>query len=286
MENIKVFAVYKIEYIDKFFAKLTSLDNQAYVIEKTSDLPKGVKEQDVVTKLYNTVSKNYSFELTQKSTLDEYSMPSVVQQFAKQNNIKKIKSFEHSKWFVFCIENHMVCLCNLFDEAKRYVMDTNLELNANLGDIYTYVKIGKKQKYFFEYELSKDMSGFYANLVGDMDAKAKSIGQTPPSVLNRQYMTKLDKKATKTYNKQHECDFVKSWCIQEEENTNELGAIFRLSSDDGEELELNQTQLPKFAREGDFVGLTKQGEYKFNRPLLLNHIKKFNQLTERRRGRV
>lgn len=328
----KVFDTYKIEYCDKYFAKLVSVGSNFYIYEKCDLLPANVCVGDVVTKYYDKQTKVYTHEITRKTqiasakntkqlnlfyknknkyilvenngkkhvqnmalfdqtcvvfennaefAIDQLSTQ-IVLNFINKKNIKSPKSFHLSKWVISCIYNHTICLYNLFDfNDKKYISDTLLEQNAQKGDIYYFVKIGKYCEYIFDKYSEEMLFAKYAKLFSDFD---KNALEQKPSDMEKQIMKKFDKKHYKMFAKKYNYDFVARWCVAEKQNENELGDIYRLENIEGTSIAVSQAELPPFVRQGDFLGVTCNGEYKFDRAGLLEHLDNMEQIAKKAEG--
>ena len=330
----KVFDTYKIEYCDKYFAKLVSVGSNFFIYEKCSLLPNNICNGDVVTKYYNKLTKIYSYEITRKTQLpsakntkqlnlfyknkNKYILlenngkkyiqnialfdntcvvfennaefeqdklsTQIVLDFIKQKNIKKIKNFHISKWVICCIYNHTICLYNLFDfNDKRYISDTLLEQNAQKGDIYYFVEIGKFCEYIFDKFCEEMLFAKYANLFSEID---KNAIEQKPSQAEKIIMQKFDKKNSKLFAKKYNYDFVARWCVAEKQSENSLGVIYRLENSEGTSICVSQSELPAFARPGDFVGVICNGEYVFDRVGLLKHLEDMEQMAKNANGDI
>lgn len=224
------------------------------------------------------------FENNAEFAIDQLSTQ-IILDFINKNNIKKIKNFHISKWVISCIYNHTICLYNLFDfQQKKYISDTKLEQNAQKGDIYYFVKIGKYCEYIFDKYSEEMLFAKYAKLFSDFDKNAKNQNQQKPSQTNKNIMQKYDKKNTKLFAKCFDYEFVSHWCIAEKQNETENDIIYRLENHEGTSIVANQSELPPFARPGDFVGVICNGQYVFDRESLLKHLESLEQMSKNAEG--
>ena len=102
-------------------------------------------------------------------------------------------------------------------------------------------------------------------------------------------MQVFDIKNTKKFNKKHKnsSNIVDIYCIEEKQNIIDDEVVFRLSDLSGNEISLKASQLPKYARVGDFVERVEQNndvKYEFNRNALLKHLQDLNSLANKKRG--
>ena len=327
----KVFDTYRIEYCDKYFAKLVSVGSCFYIYEKCNLLPENICTGDIVTKYYDKQTKIYTYEISRKSQIAYAKNPmqlslfyknknkyilfensgkkyiqnialannscvvfennaefeidtkstKIVFDFIKQNNIKKPKNFHFSKWVIACIYDHTICLYNLFDfKQKKYISDTLLLQNAQIGDIYYFVKIGKYSEYIFDNCCEQMLFAKYAKLFSELDTQAKNSGKQKTSDIEKQNMQKPNKKNSKLFAKNFKYDFVARWCIAEKQSENSLGVIYRLENSEGTSIAVSQAELPANARIGDFVGVNSKGLYIFDRESLLNHLQSLEQASK------
>lgn len=287
-------ATYEILYIDNHFAKLNKVGSNFCIYEKVDNLPKGINVGDTIEKWYNKIANSYSYEIKRKKSFvedNDENLCFVVDQFISQKQIKKHngKIFEVSRWVVHSLYNHTVCLYNLNDfSEKKYVADCELLLNARKGDLYYFIKLGRKSAYIFDAENCALMFE-YSKLFNQLDIKNKKLKQKTSTEMEICDMQVFDIKNTKKFNKKHKnsSNIVDIYCIEEKQNIVDDEVVFRLSDLSGNEISLKASQLPKYARVGDFVERVEQNndvKYEFNRNALLKHLQDLNSLANKKRG--
>lgn len=243
-KNLALYATYKITYIDNHFACLEDVEeSEFFAYEKVSSLPQNSQIGDVLNKMYDRDTKEFSYEVEEKAPRLEV--------------VKK----DYTEWVVFAVYNHTVCLFNLFDfSKKRYLSDCDLVLNSRSGDIY----IEKDGKYYFNQKRNSHLASFYASLFSEMVSLAKKNGENL-TLNEREEMAKFDNENTARFEKEFKHNFVNTYNIEEAEASTEEGIIFRLYSDNDQTRRILSTKLPEFAREGDFVGMTADNQFYFDR---------------------
>lgn len=243
MEKV-VYATFKIVYLDNQFAELENTEDCEFsIIDKKTLLPENSQVGDIVNKMYDRETKEFSYEMVEKSPCHQ------------------VASNDFSEWVVFSLFNHTVCLYNLYDfNDKRYLSDCDLVLNSRCGDIY----IEKEGKYYFDEKRNSTLANYYASLFGELQSLAKRNGEDLIEE-EREEMRKFDEANTNRFNKEFNLKFINTYNIEEAEEFTEEGTIFRLFSDNDQTRRILSSKLPKFAREGDFVGMTQENEFYFDR---------------------
>ena len=129
----------------------------------------------------------------------------------------------------------------------------------------------------------------YSKLFNQLDIKNKKLKQKTSTEMEICDMQVFDIKNTKKFNKKHKnsSNIVDIYCIEEKQNIVDDEVVFRLSDLSGNEISLKASQLPKYARVGDFVERVEQNndvKYEFNRNALLKHLQDLNSLANKKRG--
>lgn len=200
----------------------------------------------------------------------------IINEFRSVNNIKKVSKFNFSRWVVFEIYNHTICLANINNiDEKRYIPDVELELNAYIGDLYYYLELDKKSEYIYDEEANNTKLHLcYSKIIRELIAKAS---ENKTEVIDFKLMEELDKKASKLFSKLVPYKYENNWVLEELENHTDRGDVYRAYDLNDEEKAIFQDELPKFAREGDVVALNIEGEYVFDREALLDAIQEFKK---------
>jgi len=246
---------YKTIFVNKHFVIL-KLDDESNYVYKKEEMPQEIECNDIVGSFYDKKNKKEFFKILKKFDVIE-----------NQKN--------YTEWIVFCLYNHTVCLYNLYDfSQKRYIADSQLELNANIGDIYySTVKEGK-DIYLFDKLKNEELNKHYRNMFLQQDLDAIIENQPRPSELERNIMKQYDQANIEIFNEKVKHNFTQVFEIYEKENELDDGifvySLYRIDQDDDNEYTATTLQLPKFARENDFVGITEEGKYQFDRITLIN----------------
>ena len=304
MENKTIFPIdeFVVNYKDNNFILLSTTAECYTYCHNTKDMPASARVGDFITQYTNQITKSSIYQVTKKSTEPQKRLEQVIVQnneigfvfngkFTKDNylsyiaqkhatawGIKKIQNVVVSKYVVAEIFNHTVCLFNInnFNEQK-YVADVELETNANFGDIYYYLTINTISGFVYDELAHFQLTASYSNLFSKLKSQAIENKNDSYFPIDKQKMQELDKTNTKLFNKNFKFDFVSSWQIDDvikQENDTK----FILLNDDDEQKIIYQKDLPKYAREGDFVGLTRDGKYEFDRPSFLKYLQEINNM--------
>lgn len=304
MENKTIFPIdeYIVTYKDNNFILLSTTDEGYTYCYDTNEMPSSARVGDIITRYSNQVTKSPLYQVTKKSTQPQKRLEQVVvnnneigfvvngkfekdnyltyitQKLANACNIKKIQNIVVSKWVVAEIFNHTVCLFNInnFNEQK-YVADIELESNATFGDIYYFVTINAIGGFVYDELAHFQLTASYSTLFSKLKSQAIENNDNSYFPVDKQRIQELDKSNTKLFNKNFKFDFVSSWYIDDiikQENENK----FILLNDNDEQKIVHEKDLPKYAREGDFIGITKDGKFEFDRPGFLKYLQEINNM--------
>ena len=304
MENKTIFPIdeFVVTYKDNNFILLsTNAEGYTYCYD-AKDMPSSAKQGDIITEYSNQITKSSVYQVTKKSTQPQKRLEQIVVQnneigfvfngnFTKDNyltyitqklanacGIKKIQNIKITKYVVAEIFNHTVCLFNInnFNEQK-YIADVELEQNANFGDMYYYLTINTANGFVYDELAHFQLTASYSNLFSKLKSQAIENKDDSYFPTDKQKMQELDKTNTRLFNKHFKLVFISSWQIDDvikQDNGNK----FILLNDDDQQKIVNEKDLPKYAREGDFVGITNDGNYEFNRPAFLKYLEEINNM--------
>ena len=243
--NNENFVLFKVVYIDKHFAKLSAVEEfDGYTFfEKTSALPNNSQLGDILKQYYDKDTKTFSYEIFEEANL------------LQEDN-------DYTEWVVSSLLNHTICLTKFDDfNTKLFIPDTRLKLNAQVGDIYLL----KDEKFYFDQTRNNDLCLLYAKMFDELD-NSNDI----------KIMQTIDQDNSNIFKESCTHEFKTSYCIEKIEETLEDGVIFRISDNEGNFHKIHSKKLPKFARVADFIGMTEEQEFYFDREALLAHLNELN----------
>lgn len=304
MENKTIFPIdeFVVNYKDNNFILMsTTAEGYTYCYD-VKEIPSSARVGDIITQYSNQITKSSAYQVTKKSTQPQKRLEQVVIQnneigfvfngkFSKDNyltyitqklanacGIKKIQNIKITKYVVAEIFNHTVCLFNInnFNDQK-YVADIELEANATFGDIYYYLNINTISGFVYDELAHFQLTASYSGLFSKLKSEALQNNDNSLFPVDRQNLQELDKTNTKLFNKNFKFDFVDSWQI-DDTIKQEDGNKFILLNDSDEQKIVHEKDLPKYAREGDFIGLTKDGKYEFDKPSFLKYLQEINDM--------
>lgn len=304
MENKTIFPIdeFVVTYKDNNFVLLSTTAEGYIYCHDVKDLPSSAKQGDIITEYANKITQSSIYQATKKSTQPQKRLEQVVVQnnevgfvfngkFLKDNyltyiaqklanscSIKKIQNIVVGKYVVAEIFNHTVCLFNInnFNDQK-YVADVELEPNATFGDIYYFVTLNNVSGFVYDELAHIQLTSSYSNLFSKLKSQAIENNDKSFFPVDKQKMQELDKANTKLFNKNFKFNFISSWQI-DDTIKQEDGNKFILLNDNDEQKIVEEKDLPKYAREGDFIGITNDGKYEFDRLAYLKFLEKINNM--------
>lgn len=272
-ENFVILNTYDVVYKDKYFVKLALTTDPEVVFVKKVDEVGEVFVGDEVALKYDKKAQKDIYEVTKKGEGKEVSFEKSLARYFENKGINPVNLKELSKWVVICIYKHSVCIAKMFDlEEKRYIADTELVLNSQVGDLYYYLDDGKTQRYVYDAENNTSLCFDYARLFQDIELEEAKQGKKTYYQVAKEKLLPFEEEHTKLFNQKFKEKFIATFTIEERENKVGDQIIYRLIDDNDNSRAISSKELPKFAREGDVVGLTEDGRFEFDRIALLENL--------------